>query len=548
MKGIIADIKGRYAVVLTQDGLFKRIRALPGMVIGEEIDLDQPSGRKSRKTVMKITSIAAVCLLALGIGAGAYSYVTPYSYIDLDINPSIELTVNIYDRIIEVEALNEDGDRLIQDRNFRHMKLDSGVMLLLNSAVEQGYLRTPARDAGPGSHAASENQSCGSENTYIDEGVSQPSGSVEQSQNTGVEQTGNGTADVTAITDPGDGKAAADSKGCGASNAESAESEQSMKIENAVLLTVSSTDRKKADSLKKSVAAAAAEELEKEKVKSEVLVGQTSLEQREAAKTLGLTPGKLALIEDAIQNMPQAEPDEFKNAPVRDLLELARNKRPEPQDEKSKIGREEEKQDKGKNNSRTGNIEGSGKAENSADKSSGTGKGKAIGPNSGTDIKAGRNSSKVSNNKDTNKSKNSIGTADSASYGRPAVQDKDTGPKPGNTPKDKQEKSNARTDNTGKKDPRGKDSEDISKNDGRSPKDVRETLEKQGDKLKEERKQLREELYKQLQDDKKGKNRQAEKKTEGPGAGKNKGNDIRNRDNSQKDDRAKTGREAGKGR
>lgn len=29
VKGIVAEIKGKYAVILTQDGLFKKVRALP---------------------------------------------------------------------------------------------------------------------------------------------------------------------------------------------------------------------------------------------------------------------------------------------------------------------------------------------------------------------------------------------------------------------------------------------------------------------------------------------------------------------------------------
>jgi len=579
MKGIIADIKGKYAVVLTQDGLFKRVRALPGMEVGAEIDLSRPSvSSKSSRTVMKITSIAAACLLALGIGAGAYSYVMPYSYVDLDINPSIELTVNIYDRIIRVEALNEDGDRLIQDKSLKHMKLDSGVVLLLNSAVEQGYLKTPVQDEEKDDPAGADVQA--NKNTCSDAGTSQTSGNGQQSQNDGGQSEGSAADGMAA--DPAGDKPAQSGEGSGKSGEKDIKSKNNkkdnIKIENAVLLTVSSNDRKKADSLKKNIAAAAAEELGREKVKSEVLVGQTSIKQRDAAKNLGVTPGKLALIEDVMQNMPHADLDEFRNTAVRDLLELARNNKQGPKEEKDHAaGKKEDKQD----NSKSSGGKNSKAENNSISNSAGKGK------NSDT---AGKNNNKnINSNADGESGNTGRNTGSIGSDVKAAAPDKDTGKKTaGNDPKSKHEKDSAGADNalknnnpgknndaenntaknnnmknnnagkdnnTGKNSNAGKNN-DTGRNDngsGGSSKNskshdaVRDVLEKQADELKEERARLREELYRQMQDDKKVSGMNDEKKDkERPGIREDK--DKKSKDAGRESNTGKSGPAAKKGK
>lgn len=51
------------------------------------------------------------CLLFLLIG-GPLLYFTPTSVISIDINPSLELNVNRFDRIISVNGLNADGQKL----------------------------------------------------------------------------------------------------------------------------------------------------------------------------------------------------------------------------------------------------------------------------------------------------------------------------------------------------------------------------------------------------------------------------------------------------
>lgn len=140
MKGIVADIKGKNIVVLSKDGRFLQMRNNGLYQIGCEIDIKEQPGMNMRM-LTRVASMAAVAMFVLGLGYGAYSYTVPYSYVDMDINPSIELTANVFDRIINAEGLNEDGKKLLLSDSLKHSTLDKGIADLLDKAVKQGYLK-----------------------------------------------------------------------------------------------------------------------------------------------------------------------------------------------------------------------------------------------------------------------------------------------------------------------------------------------------------------------------------------------------------------------
>ncbi|MFK5884144.1 MAG: hypothetical protein QM489_07400 [Candidatus Izemoplasma sp.] len=63
------------------------------------------------------------------------------STITLDINPSIEITLDEFDNVINVRALNNDGNELIdRDLLYSEMTVDETIKLLINRAVYLGYI------------------------------------------------------------------------------------------------------------------------------------------------------------------------------------------------------------------------------------------------------------------------------------------------------------------------------------------------------------------------------------------------------------------------
>ncbi len=272
MKAVVVDIKDKYAIVLDGRGGFAKIKNAGSLKVGCEIDVP-PAKVYNMAKIRKIIPAAAAVITVLSMGVGVYAYNTPYSYVSVDINPSVEITTNIFDRIIKVEALNADGFKIISDANYKNRSLKSGLEAILDKAAEEGYLK-------------------------------------DDSQNT-------------------------------------------------VLLTVAAKDDKKVDEIKKSVETAVASELEQKKVKAEVVVDNVKVESHDAAIKQGVSPGKMNLLNKLKEARPEAKMEDYKDAPVKDIMKSIQESQKESTQGKSynRNARENNKENNGSkavNNKYTG--------------------------------------------------------------------------------------------------------------------------------------------------------------------------------------------------
>lgn len=86
-----------------------------------------------------LPAAAAVCL-AIIIVSGIAMYFTPTARISIDINPSLELEINRFDRVIAVNALNEDGEKLAQSLDIRFADYDEAIRKILESKCVESLL------------------------------------------------------------------------------------------------------------------------------------------------------------------------------------------------------------------------------------------------------------------------------------------------------------------------------------------------------------------------------------------------------------------------
>ncbi len=85
-------------------------------------------------------ALIAVCLL-MALGMGGYSvYRKPVSYISIDINPSIELGINRFERVVSADAYNEDGQNILKGVTLKHVPYGKAIDRLLSDETYSGYL------------------------------------------------------------------------------------------------------------------------------------------------------------------------------------------------------------------------------------------------------------------------------------------------------------------------------------------------------------------------------------------------------------------------
>lgn len=79
----------------------------------------------------------AVCFLLFVVG-GSWLYFTPTVAISMDINPSIELSVNRFDKIISVQGYNSDGELLANSLDIKYLDYTDAInQVLENESVNE---------------------------------------------------------------------------------------------------------------------------------------------------------------------------------------------------------------------------------------------------------------------------------------------------------------------------------------------------------------------------------------------------------------------------
>ena len=136
-KHIVVEIKDDIAIVLSDEAHFLEVEN-NNYEIGQVIHMNKSNNRLSKKVVTLIASAAAMVLLF----TGAWAYATPYSYVSLDVNPSIEFTLNRFDKVLSVKAVNDDGQTILQEievKDLKHTSIKSAINKTVDLISESGF-------------------------------------------------------------------------------------------------------------------------------------------------------------------------------------------------------------------------------------------------------------------------------------------------------------------------------------------------------------------------------------------------------------------------
>ncbi|MDP3306451.1 MAG: hypothetical protein Q8S15_10275 [Erysipelotrichaceae bacterium] len=95
---------------------------------------------KNRSRNFNFGWLVALGLTLVLLVAGLQWVNTSASYVSVDINPSIMLTTNPWEKVVEVEALNEDAETLLVNLKQIGLQVDEAVELIIAEATEMGYI------------------------------------------------------------------------------------------------------------------------------------------------------------------------------------------------------------------------------------------------------------------------------------------------------------------------------------------------------------------------------------------------------------------------
>ncbi len=122
-------IKNTFDKIQAEESLKKHTR---------EFLFQQTNGYQNRRPSLagqwRRFALAAACLIVFLLGAGGFGiYFTPTSAVSIDINPSLELEINRFDKVISVKGYNTDGEALASSLDIRHLDYNDALDCILEN-------------------------------------------------------------------------------------------------------------------------------------------------------------------------------------------------------------------------------------------------------------------------------------------------------------------------------------------------------------------------------------------------------------------------------
>ena len=133
MKAVIVDLRDGQAAALCDDGRVIKLAAT-GYSLGQIVEVHERKHHTPRWVRWASTAAAAALLLA-GAGGGA-AWAMPYGVVSLDVNPSLEYTINRFDYVLKVEGVNEDGQEMLSRMDTSQL-LHRPIGKALEASVQQ---------------------------------------------------------------------------------------------------------------------------------------------------------------------------------------------------------------------------------------------------------------------------------------------------------------------------------------------------------------------------------------------------------------------------
>lgn len=132
MKSVVVEIKGDYAALLNDDGTVVK-RRNKNYSIGDIVMAKEKSLAKK----IRVAVAAALFFMVASVGVAAYE--TPYYYVSLDVNPGILMKVNLFEKVIGVEGINQDAQSIIEGLELKNKGIETAICNAIQRIEEKGY-------------------------------------------------------------------------------------------------------------------------------------------------------------------------------------------------------------------------------------------------------------------------------------------------------------------------------------------------------------------------------------------------------------------------
>lgn len=97
-----------------------------------------PFERKTQRNYFRYAMVSLALLFLVGMGGLLYLNLNPVSYLEMEVNPGIELELNRFNRVVGISSTNDDSINIETDLNLKYKSLDDALALIYDYYIDEG--------------------------------------------------------------------------------------------------------------------------------------------------------------------------------------------------------------------------------------------------------------------------------------------------------------------------------------------------------------------------------------------------------------------------
>lgn len=150
-KGIVLEKHRKYSIILTNSGDFQKAKPIHHKEIGAEV-VYEPFAKRKHSLSFFLPNIGKnmffrvallICMPVLIFMPFYFNYDgnKAYAYVNVDINPSIELEIDKTYSVNSIKALNEDAEAIVERvGNMKGKRIGQAISIIMNQTENDGFL------------------------------------------------------------------------------------------------------------------------------------------------------------------------------------------------------------------------------------------------------------------------------------------------------------------------------------------------------------------------------------------------------------------------
>lgn len=139
LRAVVLEKNGTLLTVLSTDGEFQKFRYRGIVEVGEEIEI--PAIHKTPFWRIGVSAAAIFLVVFMGVfGWSAFQPGTAVAMLSVDINPSLQITLDQKGRVLELESLNPDAEKLLTGLPLKGKPWEKALSQIIEQSVNLHYL------------------------------------------------------------------------------------------------------------------------------------------------------------------------------------------------------------------------------------------------------------------------------------------------------------------------------------------------------------------------------------------------------------------------